>query len=51
MNVTLPRDQQEWLEAQVKAGVLRKRRRGHSRIDASRMLRELMELEPSTTFD
>ena len=47
MNITLPREQQEWLEAQVKAGAYDSIDEAISRIDAARMLRELMELEPA----
>ena len=43
MNITLPREQQEWLEAQVKAGAYDSIDEVISRIVA--MLRELMELE------
>ena len=45
MNITLPREQQEWLEAQVKAGAYDSIDDAISRIVATRMLRELMELE------
>ena len=45
MNVTLPREQQEWLEAQVEAGAYDSIDDAISRIVATRMLREFMELE------
>ena len=45
MNITLPREQQEWLEAQVKAGAYDSIDDAISIIVAMRMLREPMELE------
>ena len=42
MNITLPREQQEWLEAQVKAGAYDSIDEAISRTVA--MLRKLMEL-------
>ena len=44
MNITLPREQQEWLEAQVKAGAYDSIDEAISSIVDARMLRELMEL-------
>ena len=45
MNITLPREQQEWLAARVKAGAYDSIDEATSSIVATRMSRELMELE------
>jgi len=45
MNITLPGEQQEWLEAQVKAGAYDSIDDAISSIVAMRMLRGLMESE------
>jgi Arc/MetJ-type ribon-helix-helix transcriptional regulator len=45
VNITLPREQQEWLEAPVKAGAYDSIDDAISRIVATRTLRELMKLE------